>query len=63
MTGNFAKQFDNWKQFGGDPNAIARAFHDNAFVKALLAKQGMKIEQIETEEQIINRMKQQGLLR
>tara|TARA_A100001035_G_scaffold197268_1_gene158124 strand:- start:442 stop:3015 length:2574 start_codon:yes stop_codon:yes gene_type:complete len=63
MTGTFAKQFDKWKQFGGDPNAIARAFHDNAFVKALLAEQDMKIEQVGTEEEILERLKQQGLLR
>ena len=63
MKENFARQFDKWKQFGGDPNAIARAFHDNEFVKESLAEQNMKIEQIGTEAEIIKRMKQQGLLR
>ena len=56
------QKFEEYLQYGGDPNVIMRAFPDNEWVIKTLDKQGIKQENIPSEADIIENLKRKGLI-
>ena len=57
-----AQKFEEYLQYGGDPNVIMRAFPDNEWVIKTLDEQGIKQENIPSEADIIENLKRKGLI-
>ena len=56
------QKFEEYLQYGGDPNVIMRAFPDNEWVIKTLDKQGLKQQNIPSEADIIENLKRKGLI-
>ena len=56
------QKFEEYLQYGGDPNVIMRAFPDNEWVIKTLDKQGIKQQNIPSEADIIENLKRKGLI-